>query len=173
MATQDPTVNYSWNLPTVGGDAGAWGAALNVIFGDDSTGIDAIVKAVSVIADAALSRAGGTMTGEILTLTQAFTAGSLGSMSGTVTMDLDAANAFFGTATGTLTFAFSNVPTGFVFLILEITNGGSQTMTFPSSVKWPGGTVPTFTVAGVDVVNMYTRDGGTTWRAVLGQANSS
>jgi hypothetical protein len=165
MATQDPTVNYSWDLPTVGGSSGAWGTALNVIFGDDATGIDAIVKAVSDVADAALSRAGGTMTGEIVTLTQTFTASDLGNMTGATPLDLDAANAFYGTATGTITFSFSNVPaTGqFVFVVLEITNGGSQTINWPASVDFPGGSPPALTVSGKDTLTLYTRDGGVTW----------
>ena len=43
MATQDPTTNYGWDLPTVGGDTGAWGTKLNSIIGDDATGIDAVI----------------------------------------------------------------------------------------------------------------------------------
>jgi len=174
MATQDPTVNYNWDLPTVAGSSGAWGTALNVIFGDDATGIDAVVKAISDVADAALPASGGTMTGELVTLTQTFTLGDLSAtMTGTVTMDLDAANFFFGTATGTITFAFSNVPSGGVFVLLEITNGGSQTINWPASVQWPGGSAPTLTTSGVDVISLYTRDGGTTWRATLAQENSA
>ena len=174
MATQDPTTNYSWDLPTVAGSSGAWGTALNTIFGDDSTGIDAIVKAISDVADAALPLAGGTMTGELVTLTQTFTLGDLSAtMTGTVTMDLDAANFFFGTATGTITFAFSNVPAGGVFVLLEITNGGSQTINWPASVAWPGGSAPGLTTSGVDIISLFTRDGGTTWRATLAQEASA
>ena len=174
MATQDPTTNYNWDLPTVAGSSGAWGTALNTIFGDDSTGIDAVVKAISDVADAALPLAGGTMTGELVTLTQTFTLSNLGAtMSGAVAMDLDAANFFYGTVTGTVTFSFTNVPTGGVFVMLEITNGGSQTINWPASVNWPGGTPPTLTTAGVDLISLVTRDGGTTWRASLSQADSS
>lgn len=66
MPTQDPTTNYGWNLPNVGGDVGAWGGLLNSILGDDATGIDPIVKGVSNVANAALPKAGGTMTGAIV-----------------------------------------------------------------------------------------------------------
>src|SRR5690606_27975677 len=65
MATQNPTSNYNWTLPTVGGSADAWGTILNAIIGDDATGIDAVVKAVSDVANAALPKAGGTVTGTV------------------------------------------------------------------------------------------------------------
>src|SRR5690606_28486774 len=44
MATQNPTSNYNWTLPTVGGSADAWGTILNAIIADDVTGINAVVK---------------------------------------------------------------------------------------------------------------------------------
>lgn len=174
MATQDPTTNYSWNLPTVAGSSGAWGTTLNSILGDDSTGIDAVVKAISVVANAALPVAGGTMTGELVTLTQTFTESALGNIITTQALDLDAANAFTATVTGAVTLSFSNVPaTGqYVFVVFEITNGGSD-VTWPASVAWPGGSPPTLTASGVDLVTLYTRDGGTTWRGTLAQENSS
>src|SRR5690554_5883152 len=53
MATQNPTDNFGWELPQVGGDSGSWGTKLNVIIGDDVTGIDAVVKAISDKADEA------------------------------------------------------------------------------------------------------------------------
>jgi hypothetical protein len=174
MATQDPTTNYSWDLPTVGGSSGAWGTALNTIFGDDVTGIDKVVYDISVIANAALPKAGGVMTGEIDTLTQIYTSSDLGNMSGTSTLDFNAANAFYGTVTGAVSIAFSNVPSSgkFVFGLLEITNGGSN-VSWPGYVKWPGGSTPILTTSGVDLITLYTRDGGTTWRATLAQENSA
>lgn len=169
MATQDPTTNYAWDLPNDQGDDGAWGARLRSILGDDATGIDAILQSVSDVADAALPVAGGVMTGEIDVLTERFLGVDLGNMTGAVALGLDAGNCFFGTATGTITLTFSNVPaTGdFVFVTLEITNGGSQTINWPASVTWPGGSPPALTTAGVDAVTLYTRDGGTTWRAAV------
>lgn len=66
MAIQNPTTNYSWTLPTVGASVGTWGTLLNTIFGDDGAGsLDSIIKAVSDVADAALPKAGGTMTGAL------------------------------------------------------------------------------------------------------------
>jgi hypothetical protein len=47
--------------------------------------------------------------------------------------------------------------------ILEITNGGSKTIGYWTGVKWAGGTAPTLTAAGTDVLGFYTHDGGASW----------
>ena len=172
MTTQDPTTNYGWDLPTDGGDNGSWGSMLNAILGDDVTGVDAILKDVSDVADAAMPAAGGAFTGEVSMLTQTFTLSDLGNIVTTQELDLDAANFFYATVTGAVTISFTNVPSGVVFVVFEITNGGSN-VSWPSSVKWPGGSAPTLTASGVDVITLYTRDSGTTWRATLAQENSA
>jgi len=55
------TVNFSWTYPTVGADLDTWGGVLNSAF----IAIDADVWTVKGTADAALPKAGGTMTGKI------------------------------------------------------------------------------------------------------------
>ena len=47
--------------------------------------------------------------------------------------------------------------------MLELTNGGAHTLTWPASVDWVGGTAPTLTAAGVDQLVFTTRDAGTTY----------
>ena len=82
-------------------------------------------------------------------------------------IDCSAGNFFTKTASGALTWTFTNVPASRAFaLILELTNGGTGTQTWPAAVKWPGGTAPTLTASGVDVLGFITDDGGTTWRGV-------
>ena len=85
---------------------------------------------------------------------------------GTDDIDLTAGNVVTATvSTSAETFTFSN-PTasdeecGFV---LYLTNGGSQTVNWPASVDWAGGTEPTLTAAGVDILVFTTVDGGTIW----------
>lgn len=51
--------------------------------------------------------------------------------------------------------------------ILELTNGGTGIITWWSGMKWAGGTAPTLTTAGVDILGFYSHDGGTTWRGML------
>jgi len=170
MTTQDPSTNYSWNVPADAGDTGVWGAALNAIIADDVTGIDAIVKAVSdaavaaqATADAALPATGGTMTGEITHLTSVDTLSPLGDITSSQDLDLDVANAFTATVTGAVTIQATNVPTGLAWFILHLTNGGSSTVTWDGSFQWAGGTAPTLTTSGVDIIVGISTDGGTTW----------
>ena len=85
---------------------------------------------------------------------------------GTQDIDLHLDNVVSATVdTSANTFTFSNPPasgkSGSFTLIL--TNGGSQTVNWPASVDWAGGTAPTLTTAGVDVLTFTTIDGGTTW----------
>lgn len=76
---------------------------------------------------------------------------------------------FSKTAAAAITWTVSNVPSGskFYHLILRLTNGGAFTQTWWSSIKWPGGTAPTLTASGIDILGFYTDDGGTTWRGVM------
>ena len=85
---------------------------------------------------------------------------------GTQDIDLSLGNSVSATVdTSANTFTFSN-PTasdeqnGFV---LYLTNGGSQTVNRPAAVDFAGGTAPTLTSAGVDVLVFTTIDAGTRW----------
>lgn len=174
MPVDNPTTNYGWVLPIPGASPGVWGTILNEALGDTISGIDAVLKTVQDTADAALSRVGGTMTGLVRVHSDHYRTEGLGTMSGTTTLDLAEGRFFFGTVGGVVTFAFDNVPAeGATFIMLEITNGGSSTVNWPASVEWPGGAAPALTTSGVDLIAMYTRDGGTTWRATRAQADSS
>jgi hypothetical protein len=51
---------------------------------------------------------------------------------------------------------------------LIVTSTGTNTITWPESVQWPGGTEPTITGDGVDVLGFLTVDGGTTWLGMVG-----
>jgi hypothetical protein len=85
---------------------------------------------------------------------------------GTQDIDLTLGNVVTATVdTSTNVFTFSNPPatgkSGSFTLIL--TNGGSQTVTWPTSVDWAGATAPTLTTAGIDVITFTTIDAGTIW----------
>jgi hypothetical protein len=99
---------------------------------------------------------------------------ALGSGSGTRDINIQSGNYVSATVTGTTTFTFSNplaspIACGF---ILELTNGGSATVNWPAAVRWPGGTAPTLTASGVDVLAFITDDGGTNWRGVASMLDS-
>ena len=85
---------------------------------------------------------------------------------GTQDIDLTLGNVVTGTVdTSTTTFTFSNPPTtgtaGSFTLIL--TNGGSQTVNWPAAVDWAGGSGPSLTSSGIDIITFTTIDAGTIW----------
>jgi hypothetical protein len=84
-------------------------------------------------------------------------------------IDLSLGNYFSKTISGATTLTISNTPTtGTVAeFVLDLTNGGSATVTWWSGVKWVGGTAPTLTSSGRDVLAFFTHDGGTTWTGVV------
>ena len=90
-----------------------------------------------------------------------------GAMGATETFDCTNGNIHTATADATVTITFSNPPaTGDAgYLVIFLTNGGSQTITWPTSVDWPAGTAPTLTSAGLDILTFVTYDGGTIWLA--------
>ena len=86
-------------------------------------------------------------------------------------INLNNGSYFTHTVSGSTTFSVTNVPsTGTaVSFILDITNGGSQLITWWSGVKWPNGYPPALTTSGRDMLGFTTYDGGTTWSGfVLG-----
>ena len=97
----------------------------------------------------------------------------LGDVTGSTTINLENGNFFTGNTTGATNWTFSNPPSGITAggFVLELSNGGVQTQTWPS-VKWPSGSAPTLTSPGVDVLVFITDDAGTTWRGLLSMKDS-
>ena len=81
---------------------------------------------------------------------------TLGSVSGTQTLNLASATEWTATITGNTTFAFSNTPVtnASQVVILRLTNAGAFTIAWPASTQFVGAVAPTFTAAGVDVVGV-------------------
>jgi len=99
---------------------------------------------------------------------------ALATVSATTSVDLTLGNYFSARVQGSITWVFANPPAspnagGF---IMELTNAGGFTQKWPATVAWPGGTAPTFTTSGVDVVVFITDDGGSTWRGVQSMQDS-
>lgn len=85
------------------------------------------------------------------------------SLSGSA-IDLASGSIFLKTITANTTFTIAAVPEGKATAFnLILTNGGSKTIAWPASVKWPSGIPPVLSVSGVDVLTFLTPDGGTTW----------
>ncbi len=89
----------------------------------------------------------------------------------TVAIDCTAASVFSLTTSGGTTFSFTNVPSTSntaIRLTLEVTAGGTHTLTWPASVKWAGGSAPDAPASGeTNIYDFYTRDAGTTWYGFL------
>ncbi len=76
---------------------------------------------------------------------------------------------FTRTVAANTTFSVTNVPSAGSTrsLILELTNAGAFTITWWANIKWAGGTAPTLTSAGRDILGFYTHDAGTTWNGLV------
>lgn len=84
------------------------------------------------------------------------------------TVDCSLGNFFKKTVTTDLTWTATNVPASrFYSFILEITNGGAGVMTWFTGIKWTGGTAPTLSVVGTDILGFYTEDSGASWRGLI------
>ena len=82
-------------------------------------------------------------------------------------IDCSIGNYFTKTINGASTFTFTNVPASgnaYAFT-LELTHT-SGTVTWPTSVRWPGDTAPTLTTAKTHLFTFVTDDGGARWRGV-------
>jgi acetyltransferase-like isoleucine patch superfamily enzyme len=95
---------------------------------------------------------------------------------GTDAIDVSAGNVVTATvSTATQEFTFTNPSaTGKACsFTLHLTNGGSQTVNWPNSVDWAGGSAPDLTSSGLDVLTFTTIDAGTTWLGFLAGADVS
>ena len=72
-------------------------------------------------------------------------------------------------------FTVSNAPTSGVYgkFKLILTNGGTVVDPWHASVKFAGGTTPTLTTSGIDILTFETIDAGANWYAVVEGLNMS
>ena len=82
---------------------------------------------------------------------------------------LSAGGSFSLTLSGNTTLSFADAPatgsSGFTLKVTQDAGGSGFTVTWPASVKWPGGTAPelTATAGKSDVFVFTTDDGGTSF----------
>ena len=162
LASTTTTANAA--LPKAGG-------ALTGALTTNSTIDGRDVAADGVLATNALPKAGGTVTGainhsdQILQRTVLKDYGETKVAMAAHAVDLELGNVFTYTLSGGQTVTFTNPPasgTAGSFTMI-VTNGGSATLTWPTSVDWPAATAPTLTASGVDILFFTTCDGGTIW----------
>ncbi len=78
---------------------------------------------------------------------------------GTTTIDWKLGNKFFhtfGSQNETFVFTAPTNPCN-ILLVLKQDSTGSRTVTWPATVKWPGGTAPTLTTGAntIDIISFY------------------
>jgi hypothetical protein len=150
------SLDTTWTLPNADGTNGQ-------ALGTDGSGTLSFITVGNVTTTGTQTLTNKTITGTIETRV-AMAASNI---------DLSAGNYFTKTITATTTLTVTNVAaSGSVSaFVLQLTNGGSQTVNWFSGVDWPAATPPTLTASGVDVLAFFSHDGGTTWYGfVLGQA---
>lgn len=129
------TTYLGWTKPTVDGSESTWGSTIN----DRLDDVDAL--------------AGGVTTDATVT--------------GSQNIDLSTGTGVFNyTITGNVTFSFTNPNSSgsLSSFRLYITVSGARTITWPASVKWPGGVAPAGVLNGeTDSYSFESIDGGTTW----------
>ena len=163
----------SSNLTTTGVSAGSYGGATQIPV--ITVGTDGRVTYSANVAFSAVPTfssgpfAVGNTSGAIANTTLDVYGGvamnvvTLATSSNTVNVAL--ANYFISTPAGASTWVFTGVPVSRdSSFVLQITNGGTYTTTWPASVKWPANTAPTLTSSGVDLLIFSTANTGTTWR---------
>ena len=90
--------------------------------------------------------------------------GTIGQNAQTTTgaMDVSTGQVFSATVAGATTFSFTGTIPNSTTVVLHITNGGSAIVNF-SGVVFAGGTAPSLTAAGTDILTFFTADGGANW----------
>ena len=149
----------------------ASGVADNDFLKIDGTAVEGR-SASEVLSDiAALPLAGGTMTGTLAADDQQVTKPRFTDYAETKqamaanSVDLTLGNVQTYTLSGNQTLTFDNPSdTGNACsFTLIVTNGGSATLTWPGAVDWAGGSAPSLTSSGVDILTFTTMDAGTIW----------
>ena len=156
----------------------ATAAELNILDGVTATTaelnyVDGVTSAIQTQLDAKMTptyTGDVDITGELIADSYNETYAAVTSSSNATTVNCENGNSFSHTLTENTTFTFSNPPasgTSYTFSIeiIQDASASGYTVTWPTSVDWPGGTAPTLTAtaSAKDVFVFTTRDGGTNW----------
>ena len=96
-----------------------------------------------------------------------------GNATGSIALNAANSNYFKYTVTGNTTFSFTGIASDRAyFATLELINGGAYTISWNSSIKWPGGASPILVSSGTDILTFVSTDGGTNIRGTLSIADA-
>jgi uncharacterized protein YjbI with pentapeptide repeats len=96
---------------------------------------------------------------------------------GTLVLNLETSNIFTVALNAAITtLTISNPPasgSGGSFTLIFTADGTARAVTWPTSIKWAGGTAPTITSTSgkVDSFAFFSSDGGTSWQGYVGGQN--
>ena len=184
LLATDPTADRTITLPdstgTVALSTGNVATATALATGRTINGVSFDGTAnITVVDSAALPLAGGTLTDTVNAADQIIQRPVMKDYGETKVamaahaVDLSLGNVQTYTLSGNQTLTFTNPPasgTAGSFTLI-VTNGASATLTWPTSVDWAGGTAPTLTASGIDILTFTTIDGGTIWYGFLAGAD--
>ena len=184
LLATDPTADRTITLPdstgTVALSTGNVATATALATGRTINGVSFDGTAnITVVDSAALPLAGGTLSGTVNAADQIIQRPVMKDYGETKVamaahaVDLSLGNVQTYTLAGNQTLTFTNPPasgTAGSFTLI-VTNGASATLTWPTSVDWAGGTAPTLTASGIDILTFTTIDGGTIWYGFLAGAD--
>jgi len=94
---------------------------------------------------------------------------AIGTVSGATAINFALGNVVTAVLASGGSFTISNAPTSGIYgkFKLILTNGGTVADPWHSSVKFAGGTTPTLTTSGIDILTFETIDNGANWYAVV------
>lgn len=106
-------------------------------------------------------------TKKLKTQAQTEVVNAIGTVSTSTAIDFSLGNVVTAVVASGGSFTISNAPASGVYgkFKLILTNGGAASSIFPASVKWAGGTEPTWTTSGIDIITFETIDNGANWYA--------
>lgn len=163
MATQ----YYTFNLPSVGGDADSWGTLLNANW----QSLDGILNGTGTQINI------DSYTADDMTLTNVASVSFSGDIAEFVhdagtsgTIDLDASNGTIQTITMTGDVTITSSLQSGQYITLRITSVGTDTVNWPSSMQWMFGLAPTLNSTEANWVGVW-NVGGTLYGSYTGYSS--
>ena len=160
-------------FPNITGAVTATHTELNLIDGYTGTTAELNYNDVPTLGTVEASRtvtadASGVTT-NIKTKKQTEIVNTVGTVSGATAINFALGNVVTAILASGGSFTISNPPTSGIYgkFKLILTNGGTVSDPWHASVKFAGGTTPTLTSSGIDILTFETIDAGANWYAVV------